>query len=90
MSGRKVLGVAAADRPQAKKSKKPVKKTVVIGSKTVEVKGGKSVSETVTLNAAGKKLLAQRHRLSAKLAVTAKGKGLASKTLTFIAPKKKK
>jgi ELWxxDGT repeat protein len=90
MSGKKVLGVAAADHPRAKKSKKPVKKTVVIGSKTVQVKGGNSVSETVTLNGAGKKLLSQRHRLSVKLAVTAKGKSLASKTLTFIAPKKKK
>jgi ELWxxDGT repeat protein len=89
LQGNKVLGVAASDRTAYKAKKKPVKKTVVVGTKTVQVSGGKTVSLSVALNAAGKKLLALRHHLSVKLAASAKGKTLASKTLSFTAAKKK-
>ncbi len=90
VQGTKVLGVAASDRTARKTEKKPTKKTVVVGSRTVQVTGGKTVSLSVTLNGAGKRLLALRHHLSVKLAAAAKGKTLASRTLGFTAPKKKK
>jgi ELWxxDGT repeat protein len=89
VEGNKVLGVAASDRTPLKKKQKPVKKTVVVGTKTVNVKGGQTVSLSVALNGAGRKLLAMRHHLSVKLAASDKGKTLASKTLSFTAPKKK-
>ncbi len=90
MQGNKVLGVAASDRTAYKAKKKPIKKTVVVGTKTVQVTGGKTASLSVALNGAGKKLLALHHHLSVKLAASAKGKTLASKTLSFTAAKKTK
>jgi ELWxxDGT repeat protein len=89
VEGNKVLGVAASDRTPLKKKQKPVKKTVVVGTKTVTVDGGQTKSLSVALNGTGRKLLALRHHLSVKLTASDKGKTLASKTLSFKASKKK-
>jgi sugar lactone lactonase YvrE len=58
-------------------------KRVVLGTKTANIKAGHSKTVVVSLNRTGKRLLAHRHRLQAKLAVSQSGKTLSTRTLTF-------
>jgi hypothetical protein len=68
---------------------KPAQTTrmVVLGSAKVRLAAGKSTTVKLTLNAAGKKLLAKHHTLKTKLAVTTKNgtktQTLKTATLTF-------
>jgi hypothetical protein len=55
-------------------SAKVKRKTVTIGSKSVRIPGGKKAKITVTLNAAGKRLLAKHKHLTALLTVSSHGK----------------
>jgi hypothetical protein len=79
--------------------KKPKKKTktVTVGSTHYSVAGGGKKVVSVTLNATGKKLLAEYHKLRSKLVLTATGikKPVATKSVTVkpvkvTKPKKKK
>ena len=83
LSGNKVIAVSA------KKAKKRTR-TVTVGSATATIKPGGQTQIRVSLNGAGKKLLTARHTLSVSLRVTQGGKSLATKKVTFKAPKKKK
>jgi hypothetical protein len=62
LRGGRVLAVAAARRT--------VRRTVTVGASTVRLRPGQRFTATVTLNAAGRRLLAQRRRLTARLSVT--------------------
>ncbi len=70
-----------------------MKKTVVLGTATVTVAAGKRKSVKVTLNAAGKKLLAKRHTVKTKLTITRRTGGrtrtVSAKAVTFKAAKAK-
>jgi hypothetical protein len=83
LSGNKVIAVSA------KKAKKH-KRTVTLGSATATIKPGSHTQIKVSLNGTGKKLLTARHTLKLDLSVTEGGKSLASKKVSFKAPKKKR
>jgi uncharacterized membrane protein YgcG len=78
LSGHQVTGVAAAA------SGKRTKRSIVVGSKTVTLAAGSSEPVTVTLNAAGKKLLASHRRLPVKLLASQGSAGRAAFTLLFV------
>ena len=61
--GGKVIALAAS-------TKKTTKKTITIASKTATIPAGSTKTITLTLNGAGKRLLAKHHPLKAKLTVT--------------------
>ena len=84
----KVIAVAAARR--GTKAPKTSKKTVVIGTTTVTVTTGHTKTITISLNRAGKRLLASRHKLSAKLSLAESTNTITSRTVTFKQPKPKK
>ena len=82
--GAKVIAVAASTKTKIKsKKKKTTKKTITIASKTTTIPAGATKTIKLTLNAAGKKLLARHHPLKAKLTITQSGKTLAHKTITL-------
>jgi hypothetical protein len=83
LSGNKVIAVSA------KKAKKH-KRTVTLGSATATIKPGRQTQIKVSLNGAGKRLLTTRHTLKVDLSVTEGGKSLATKKVSFKAPKKKR
>ena len=74
----------------ARAGRRVSKRTVVIGSVTVTIAAGASSTVTVPLNARGRRLLAARHRLRAKLTVTEGGKLLQSSTIVLTAPRHRK
>jgi hypothetical protein len=82
LSGNKVIAVSA------KKAKKH-KRTITLGSATATIKPGSHTQIKVSLNGAGKKLLTARHTLKLDLSVIEGGKSLATKAVSFKAPKKK-
>jgi hypothetical protein len=72
----KVTAVAASTRK------------VALGTKTVTLGAGRHLTVAVKLNAAGRHLLAARHRLRVRLVAAARGNGgrtstLRTQTLTF-------
>ncbi|MGH3492782.1 MAG: lipase/acyltransferase domain-containing protein, partial [Sciscionella sp.] len=75
-SGRKLVAVAASSKTARRRHKKPKKtrKTVVIAAVRATLTAGQTKTVEITLNRAGKRLLAQRHKLSAKLTLTEAGK----------------
>ena len=83
----KVIALAASG------SRKTTKKTITILSKTATIPAGATKTIKLTLNAAGKKLLAKHNPLKAKLTITQTRKTLTHKTITLKPkpkPKKKK
>jgi parallel beta-helix repeat protein len=70
----------------------PHLKVVVVGREKVTLKAGKRKLVRVSLNATGRRLLAQHHRLSVKLTITQKGRArkLPSRTIVFKAGTKHK
>jgi NAD dependent epimerase/dehydratase family enzyme len=80
--GGKVIALAA--------STKTTKKTITIASKTVTIPAGATKTIKLTLNRAGKKLLAKHHPLKAKLIVTQSRKTVTSKTISLKPSTKKK
>ncbi len=62
---------------------KPRIKTVVLGSEKVTIQAGKSENVRVTLNPAGRRLLARKHRLTVKLTITDNGRTVHSQTIVF-------
>ncbi|MGZ6840278.1 MAG: hypothetical protein ACXVHC_07485 [Frankiaceae bacterium] len=79
----KVIALAAS-------TKKTTKKTVTIASKTATIPAGRTKTITLTLNGAGKRLLAKHNPLKAKLTVTQSRKTVTSKTITLKTKTKKK
>ncbi len=84
LRGGKVIAVGAASSRKAKTTKR----TVVVGTATVTVAAGKSTTVKARLNAAGRRLLASRHRLAVafKASQTSRGKPsrvLRTQTITF-------
>ncbi len=69
---------------------KPRAKTVVLGSEKVTIQAGKSKNVRITLNRTGRRLLAQKHRLTVKLTVTDNGRTVTTKTIVFKAKVKHK
>jgi hypothetical protein len=83
----KVIALAAS----TKTKKKTTKKTITIISKTATIPAGATKTIKLTLNRAGKKLLAKHHPLKAKLTVTQSRRTVTHKTITLKPkPKKKK
>jgi hypothetical protein len=85
LSGSKILAVAAS----AKKKPKTREKTVVIGTLSIKLKGGKKKTVKLMLNRAGKALVAKHHSLKAQVKVTEGKKVLRSQRVTFKQPKRK-
>jgi hypothetical protein len=77
---------------RATKKPKTVKKTVVLGKVTVTIAAGQSKIVTVSLNAAGKKLLKKLGKLKVSLTSSEGSKTLSSRPVTFKAanPKRRK
>jgi hypothetical protein len=92
----KVIALAASTKTKGKgkgKGKRTSKKTITIISKTATIPAGKTKTIKLTLNAAGKKLIAKHHPLKAKLAVTQSSKTVTHQTITLKPkpkPKKKR
>lgn len=73
-----------------KVGRKTKRKTVVVGSRTVTVTGGRSQTVNITLNRAGAALLRAHRRLSAKLTAKQGQRTLRSQNLAFAKAKNKK
>ncbi len=76
----------------ARANTRKIRKTVVLGTASARLTAGQSVKVRIGLNATGRALLAARHTLKAKLAVTerlASGRTitLSTQTLTFTRPR---
>ena len=71
----KVIAIAA--------STNTTKKTITIASNTATIPAGSTKTIKLTLNGAGKQLLAKRHPLKAKLTVTQSRKTVTSRTITL-------
>src|SRR5207248_4236496 len=62
--GRKLIAVTAARRRDAKV------RVLVVGARNVSLKAGQAQTVRIALNAEGRRLLARRHALRARLRVT--------------------
>ena len=84
LRGHKVIAVSA-------RKAKVTHKTVVVGTATATIKAGGTKTVRIGLNRTGRKLLAARHKLTAKLTVTQRIAGrnrtLSTQKVTFKAPK---
>jgi 6-phosphogluconolactonase (cycloisomerase 2 family) len=85
LSGSKILAVAASAK---KKKLKTTKKTVVIGTISIKLKGGKKKTVKLTLNKTGEALVAKHHSLKAQVKITEGKKVLRSQNVTFKRPKR--
>jgi hypothetical protein len=87
----KVIALAASTKkPSKKPTKKTTKKTITIISTIATIRAGATKTIKLTLNAAGKKLLANHNPLKAKLTVTQSRRTVTSKTITLKTNTKKK
>lgn len=68
----------------ATKKSKSTKQTVVIGSTAVTLSAGQSKMVKVSLNAAGKKLLAQHKKLAVQVQITSGGQALKTQTVSIV------
>jgi hypothetical protein len=82
LKGTKVISILA-------RTPKITTRKVTIGTASATVTPGGHKQLTVSLNGAGKKLLAARHTLTANLSITQKGGAAATRKLTFKAKKQK-
>jgi hypothetical protein len=80
----KVIAIAASSTKT-----KTIKKTITIAAKTATIPAGSTKTITLTLNGAGKRLLAHHNPLKAKLTVTQSRRTVTSKTIA-LKPKTKK
>jgi hypothetical protein len=85
VKGGKIIAITAAN----KKPSKPHKKVMVLGKTSVRLSVGQRKTVKITLNAAGKRLLAARHTLKVKLALTQPGSTATSSRVTFKLPANK-
>lgn len=76
--GKKVLRVIAAERKR---------KVVAVASAKAALAGGQAKTLRLELNAKGRRLLVRFHRLPSRLKVLASGKTVASRVVTFRAPR---
>jgi protocatechuate 3,4-dioxygenase beta subunit len=83
--GSRLLAVSAA------KKAKTTRRTVTVGALTVTLAGGQSKTARVTLNAAGRRLLASVHKLPVELVCVTGATRISTETLTLTAaPKQRK
>ena len=78
LRGRRVTAIVATKKGKA------TKRTVVIGNATVTLGAGQSQTVRISLNTAGKKLLALRKELPVRVQVTTQGHVLEAKTVTMV------
>jgi hypothetical protein len=81
LSGRKLIGVSAHKRTTTRK--------VTLGTASATLQPGASRQLTVSLNAAGKRLLAARHALEVDLSVTQTTASPLTRRIEFRVPRKK-
>jgi hypothetical protein len=86
LKGSKVTAITAVAKSKKKKSKATMKQ-VVIASSSATLAAGTTKTITLTLNAAGKKLLAKYHKLQVLVTVSAAGKTIRTQKLTITAAK---
>jgi hypothetical protein len=89
VKGGKVIAVTAA-RPAGGQARKVIRKVLALGTVRVMLAGGHSKTVVASLNATGKRLLASRHVLQAKLSVTEFAVAVSSTTVTFKAARTSK
>jgi trimeric autotransporter adhesin len=70
VEGSKVIAIAAREASDSKKKTKTTKKTVALGATKVTVLAGHRRQVEISLNAQGKRLLAESHKLTVKLVVS--------------------
>ncbi len=82
--GHKLVAISA-------RKAKVTHKTVVLGTASATIRAGRTATVRISLNRAGRKLLAARHKVTAKLTVTQRISGhnrtLSTQKVTFKAPK---
>jgi hypothetical protein len=83
LSGKKVVAITA-------RKKGFTYRKVTLGTSSVTLKRGAHKQLVVSLDAAGKELLASRHTLKVGMSVTRKGASTITRQATFKAPRKKK
>ncbi|MGO9901880.1 MAG: hypothetical protein ACLP0J_19850 [Solirubrobacteraceae bacterium] len=86
IKGGKVIAVAATNH----NSKKTTAKVVVVGTTRFTLAAGQSKTVRVSLNGAGKSLLASYEKLKVELTITQSDSTAASQTITFKAKPKKR
>ena len=84
LRGHKVIAVSA-------RKSKVTHKTIVLGTTSATIRAGRTQTVHISLNRTGRKLLAARHKLTAKLTVTQRIAGrnrtVSTQKVTFKAPK---
>jgi hypothetical protein len=85
LQGSNVIAVTAS-----KNHPKTRKRTVVVGTSTVKLAAGQHKIIHVALNGAGKRLLAERHKLPVKLTASQHDRSSHTATITFKEPAKKR
>jgi hypothetical protein len=78
--GHKLIAVSA-------RKGKVTHKTVVLGTASATIKAGRTATVRISLNRTGRKLVAARHKLTAKLTVTQGHRTVSTQKVTFKAPK---
>jgi hypothetical protein len=82
-----VIAVTASKNPRPKTHKKPV----VLGNVTATLNAGQSQTLVISLNAVGRRVLAQRQTLKVQLALSQSGQPVSASTVIFKSkPKQKK
>jgi subtilisin family serine protease len=78
VQGQRVIGVSASRRAAGAR-----KKLIMLGTETANVTAGQSARIRVTLNRAGRRLLARRHRLKVKLSVSQPGQPISARRIVL-------
>jgi hypothetical protein len=86
IKGGKVIAVAASKNGRPKIHRK----SVVLGTATTALKAGQSQTIAISLNVAGRRLLAQRQTLKVRVSVSQGPQPVSSSTITFKSKPKKK
>jgi hypothetical protein len=81
--------LVVVEKVEKRKGAKTSHKTVVVGSSTITVSAGQQIKVHATLNAAGQRLLKQRHALPVTVKVSQGGKLLATGAVTVKAHAKR-
>jgi hypothetical protein len=80
LRGHKLVAVSA-------RKAKVTRKTVVLGTASATIKAGRTATVRISLNRAGRNLLAARHKVTAKLTVAQGKRTISTQKVTFNAPK---
>jgi hypothetical protein len=80
LRGHKVLAVSA-------RKAKVTHRTVVLGTTSATIAAGRTATVRISLNGAGRRLVAARHKLTAKLTVAQGNRTISTQKVTFKAPR---